>query len=383
MFLALATMLFNPAAELAIVQEELDRNIPGYTWNCQEIGNGNINYIYLADGGDRKIIVKKDLDFARINPEEFPLPIDRLLYEYRAFTLYEKIVPEFVPEIYFFNLDRGVLAMEYLSPHILLRKGLIEGIKYPLIAEHLGTFLARALYFTSRYHLSQEQWEQNIGLFAGNTAMRSIILDLNFTAPFYGSSLNYWTSPELDEIVEEIQTDAAIRSTVDLLKQKFLTLPEAFSHGDFHTGSIFVTPTDTQVFDTEFATYAPFSFDIGMLLGNFAMASFASDAHSTDRNWLAKTTAQIWDVFEREFRKLGKDSVNLDEIWTDTLRLMGVEIIRRTIGVAHNAEFETIADRSTKATVEKKALHFAKKLLLNPLESCPDSKTLELHLIQE
>jgi 5-methylthioribose kinase len=385
MLLMLAALLFNPAVEMEIVREELNQHIPGHVWNCQEIGTGNINFIYLADGGDQKVIVKKDLDFARINPEKFPLPVERLLYEYRAYTFYEKIVPNHVPKILFFNLDRGVLAMEYLSPHILLRRGLMEGKKYPLIAEHLGTFLARSLYFTSRYHLSQEQWEQNRALFAGNKSMQAIILDLNYTAPFYGSALNHWTSPELDEMVEEIQTDAAVRTAVDLLKEKFLCCPEALSHGDLHTGSILVTPTDTYIIDTEFASYAPMSFDIGMLLGNFAMACLASDAHSTDRIWLAKTTAQIWDVFEREFRKLGENcgEIDLDKIWVDTLRLMGVEIIRRTIGVAHNADFEMIADRGAKVAIEKKALCFARKLLLSPRESFPNSKTLEYQFIQE
>jgi 5-methylthioribose kinase len=385
MLFILAAMLFNPADEVAIVQEELSQKIPGHVWNCQEIGTGNINFIYLADGGDQKVIVKKDLDFARINPEEFPLPVDRLLYEYRAYTFYEKLVPAYVPKIYFFNLDRGMLAMEYLSPHILLRKGLIEGNKYPLLADHLGSFLARTLYFTSRYHLPKEEWQQNIGLFVHNTAMRKIILDLNYTHPFYGAPINKWTSPELDEIVSDIQNDPAIRNIVDALKDQFLGVPEALAHGDLHTGSILVTPTDTRVIDTEFATYAPISFDIGMLLANFAMASLAADAHGTDKAWLAHTTSQTWDVFEKEFRQLWKNQeINidqkLDEIWVDTLRLMGVEIIRRTIGVAHNADFETIADRKIKAAVERKALRFAKELLLEPKSSFPDSKTLEMRL---
>ena len=384
MFFTLAALLFNPVDEIAIVQEELNRHIPGHIWNCQEIGTGNINFIYLADGGGRKIIVKKDLGFARINPEAFPLPVERLLYEYRAYTLYEKIVPQHVPKIYFFDLDRGMLAMEYLSPHILLRTGLIEGMQYPLIGSHLGTFLARSSYFSSRYYLSKEQWEHHIGLFAGNTAMRAIILDLDYTAPFYGSPLNHWTSPELDEIVADIQGDTAIRAAVDLLKEKFLHSPEALSHGDLHTGSILVTPTHTHVIDPEFASYAPIAFDVGMLLGGFAMACFASDAYAIDREWLAQTTVQIWDVFEREFRTLaqGHEAVDLHEIWLDTLRLMGIEIIRRTIGVAHTADFEGISDRSVKAAIEKKALCFAKKLLLNA-ESFPDSKALKNQFIQE
>lgn len=367
MLLFLAALPLSFSSELLTVQEELSEQIPGYVWSCNEIGTGNINYIYLAQSGDQKIIVKKDLDFARINPEEFPLPVDRLLYEYRAYKIYEKYCAEFLPKIHFFNFEKGMLAMEYLYPHIPLRKGLIEGRSYPLVAEHLGTFLARSLYFTSCYHLSNEEWRENVSFFAGNRAMRKIIIDLNFTDPFYGSPLNDWSSPELDEIVEDIQM--SVRGQVDRLKEKFLSCPEALSHGDLHTGSILVTETDTKIIDTEFASYAPIAFDIGMLLANFSIATFAADAHSIDKDGLTAMTGQIWDVFEREFRLLWNHSeidVNekLEEIWSDTLGFMGIEIIRRTIGVAHNADFETIADRDLKVAAERNALGFAKELLL-------------------
>jgi len=388
MFWILAALLFDPIQELSIVQEELNQQLPGSIWNCEEIGTGNINFIYLANNGDRKVIVKKDLDFARINPEEFPLPLERLLYEYRAYVLYKKMVPEYVPEIYFFDFDRGMLAMEYLFPHLLLRQGILKGEKYPFLAEHLGVFLARSLYFSSCYHLSKGELEENMALFSENKAMRQIICDLNFTDPFYGSPLNHWTAPELDEIAEDLQTDLRIKTVVDEMKEKFLNTPEALSHGDLHTGSILVTSTDTKMIDAEFASYAPISFDIGMLLGNLVMATFSADAHSIDRIWLAKTTVQIWDVFEEEFRKLWKCAeVNveqkLQEIWIDTLRLMGIEICRRTIGVAHSADFETIGDRALKASIEKKALLFAKELLLKADDEFFDSKALECRLSQD
>jgi len=370
MIFLLAVMLFNPTAELEIVQDKLNEELPAHQWNCREIGNGNINFIYLADDGERHVIVKKALDFARINPEEFPLPVERLLYEYRALTFYERLVPDFVPKIYFFDLDQGMLAMEYLTPHIILRKGLIEGNQYPLVGKHLGQFLAKTLYFTSRHYLPEDEWGRNVSLFCSNTAMRQIILDLNYTDPFYGSPLNGWTTPELDDIVSEIQTDPQIKAVVDELKRKFLYCPEALSHGDLHTGSILVTATDTRVFDTEFASYAPISFDIGTLLSNFAMAAIAMDSP-----WLAATTREIWDEFAIHFPK----PELLEAIWADTLKLMGMEIARRIIGVAHNADFETIADRTIKAKKERKALELAKELLLG--DPLPNSKTLEERLL--
>src|SRR5579862_230611 len=144
----LALIAFDPMVEFNEVREALDARIPGYTWNLKEVGDGNINYIYIADGKERKILVKKALDYARINPEAFPLPIERIFFEYKAYTLYQNTCPERIPEIYFFDRDRGCLAMEYLTPHMILRKGLIVGNKYPFLGEHLGTFLGRSLYLT-------------------------------------------------------------------------------------------------------------------------------------------------------------------------------------------------------------------------------------------
>lgn len=369
MLCLLASFLFNPLFELESVQKELFRWMPERSWTCQEIGTGNINFIYLADGGDLKVIVKKDLNFARINPEKFPLPPERLLYEYLSYSLYETIIPERVPKMYFFDLDKAMLGMEYF-PYVSLRQGIIEGKKYPLVAEHLGIFLAHSLYFTSCYHLPEKRWKEQVALFSGNTAMRTIILNLNYTDPFCDSPLNSWSSPELDHEVAAIQTNPKIRSIVNQLKQKLIDSSEALSHGDLHTGSILASETDTRIIDTEFASYAPISFDIGMLLGNFVMASLSAEAHGIDGKELAHMTRHIWDTFAENFGTLWEYpdvtvEEKLDEIWTDTLQLMGIEIIRRTIGVAHTDDFTTISERSLRTEIEKKALRLAQQLLLD------------------
>jgi 5-methylthioribose kinase len=378
----LALIAFDPIVEFNEVRDALDTKIPGYVWDLREIGDGNINYIYLADGKDQKVLIKKALDYARINPEAFPLPMDRLFFEYKAYTLYQNTCPERIPQIYFYDKGRGCLAMEYLTPHLILRKGLLAGKKYPMLSEHLGTFLGRSLYLTSRYHLSEEEWRENVATFSKNTSMRKIIEDLVYTDPFYGSVLNHWTSPELDDLVHEIQQDLAIKENVDLLKRKFLSEPEALAHGDLHTGSILVTESDTRVFDTEFAIYAPISFDIGMLLSNFTIASLASSAHGLDAQWISSQLRQTWEIFERTFRNLWEEQMisvddKLQEIWSDTVKLMGVEIIRRTIGIAHNADFETISNREVKAAIERKALKLAKEFLLEAERSFPNIDSLE------
>ncbi len=389
LILIFALITFNPIIEVEQVQTALEEHYPGETWNIKEFGDGNINYIYRAENtqkGKKTILVKKALDYARIDPVAFPLPIGRLSFEHQAYVEYQKSAPDRIPEIYFYDEPNGMLAMEYLSPHIILRRGLLEGKKYPLLAEHLGSFLGRSLYLTSKYHLSDANWQENVAYFADNTEMRKIIENLNFTHPFQNSTSNRWTSPELDDIVLEIQQDSELKSLVHALKRKFLNFPEALSHGDLHTGSVLVTKYDTRVFDTEFASYAPISFDIGMLLANYAMASIASEAHGTDKIWLSSLISSTWESFETSFTNLwANDEISVDEkiqeIWQDTVRLMGVEIIRRTIGVAHNADFEKISDRPLKAQIEREALEFARELILESSDTFTDAYEIEARLV--
>ena len=60
-----------------------------------------------------------------------------------------------MPEVYHFDHTMSLIGMRYLEPpHIIVRKGLIAGIEYPLLAEHMSEFMARTLYFTSLLYRS-------------------------------------------------------------------------------------------------------------------------------------------------------------------------------------------------------------------------------------
>jgi len=55
----------------------------------------------------------------------------------------------------------------------------------------------------------------------------------------------------------------------------------------------------------------------------------------------------------------------LHQIWTDLLGFAGIEVHRRILGLAHNADFETIADEDLRATCEAKALRFGRHIAVN------------------
>ena len=55
----------------------------------------------------------------------------------------------------------------------------------------------------------------------------------------------------------------------------------------------------------------------------------------------------------------------LHGIWVDMLGFAGVEMHRRILGLAHNADFETIEDADLRARCETKALKLGRHLAVN------------------
>ena len=108
------------------------------------------------------------------------------------------------------------------------------------------------------------------------------------------------------------------------------------------------------------------------------------------RTWLLDATAEIWRTFRTEFARLWRyrrsgilypsrstriratrsvreqalDHI-LHDIWRDMLGFAGIEIHRRILGLAHNAEFESIADEELRAACERPALEFGRHLVVN------------------
>ena len=55
----------------------------------------------------------------------------------------------------------------------------------------------------------------------------------------------------------------------------------------------------------------------------------------------------------------------LNDIYHEMLGFAGVEIMRRILGLAHNADYETIADLDSRASCESKALKLGRHLTVN------------------
>lgn len=359
-------------------------------WKAREVGDGNLNLVFIVEGPAGAVVVKQALPYVRLVGESWPLPLSRAHFEYRALAEETLHAPAFVPALYHHDHDMALTIMEYLAPHIILRKGLVAGARYSKMAEHLGVFLARTLFHTSDYHLEPEKKREKIAQYLTNTAMCKISEDLIFDEPYYAAPMNRHTAPDLDDIAASFKADTALKLAVQDLKYKFMNAPEALLHGDLHTGSVMVTDTDTRVIDPEFAFFGPMGFDVGAILANLFMAAFAAPGlgHGADQAaWISAQAEILWKAFTAEFTALWETraqgeacntrlyadspalqnqalNARLESIWRDALGYAGCKIIRRILGLAHVEDFEAIENPSARAACERKALIFARRLVL-------------------
>jgi 5-methylthioribose kinase len=368
---------------------------PATSWRVREVGDGNLNLIFIVESDGGSFVVKQALPYARVVGDSWPMSLDRTFFEFHALTRLEARDPGRVPKLIHFDEEQALLVMEYLHPHIILRKALTGDALFPQLGEHLGRYLARTLFRGSDLAMKTADRKSDLALFSRNVELTGITEDLFFTDPFMIHPRNRHT-PGLEGSARAAREDIDLKLAARTLKARFCTCAETLLHGDLHTGSIMVTETDSRVIDAEFAVYGPMGFDIGSLLGNFWLAFFAQRGHHAAASaeqrgrWILNVAQTIWDVFVAEFSILwqrertgilsgreffedAQDSLGsnialqqqLKEIWLDTLGFAGIEMHRRILGLAHAAELETIADEEQRAACERRALVMGRTLAVN------------------
>ncbi|MEM8665319.1 MAG: S-methyl-5-thioribose kinase, partial [Pseudomonadota bacterium] len=204
-------------------------------WTVREVGDGNLNYVYIVEGPAGSLCAKQALPYVRLVGESWPLPLTRSFYEHAALVRQDKANGS-VPEIYHFDGNQALILMENLTPHIIWRKALINREQHETAAKAMGEFMAETFFRTSDLSLTAAEKKREMALFAGNTALCKITEDLVFTDPYREHPLNKWTSPELDETVLQIRGDPQWKAAIQELKHMFMTRTEALIHGDLHTG---------------------------------------------------------------------------------------------------------------------------------------------------
>jgi 5-methylthioribose kinase len=353
-----------------------------------EIGDGNLNFVFLVTSGSdasKKLIIKQAVPYLRCVGESYPLSKERMTYEIRSLEYFAKLSPH-IPEIYHSDEEMSVLIMEYLSSHIIMRKGMIEGIEYPKFAEHISSFLANTLFKTSSLYLSSSDKRMLTSQFIGNSELCKLTEDFVFTAPFMTHETNA-ELPELSGIAQRIADDVELKTKILHLKYKFMNQSDALLHGDLHTGSIMINQDETYIIDSEFAFVGPMGFDIGALIANLVMSWVSHTVLDEKRDytdWILTTIEEIWQRFEKKFLQLWNNTGEsalftegfandaicktyqtqyMQTLLQESIGFAGCKIIRRQFGIAGVEDIRGIEDDRLREIANRLAVSIGERFI--------------------
>ena len=349
--------------------------------NIVEVGDGNVNYIYRVNNGDKSVIVKFADDFIR-DSDTRALSTKRNEIEYEILRRQDLLCPNSVPKVYFYSEEMNCIVMEDLSDFDVLREGLKEYKTYPHLATAMSRFLYDVLFKTTDLVMDEAEKKELAGELV-NIDMCEISERLVFTEPYMNNQgLNRYASENNDFVQETLYNNEELKLEVAKLKNKFMNNTQSMIHGDLHSGSIFISNDDFKVFDPEFSFYGPMGYDIGNVVASLAISYVVAELENIEetksyRDWLVTTIKDMVDGFISIYNEEYSQDVNtqmfkneafksyyLIDIIADTAGYAGTEMIRRTVGVAKVWDLDRVQDHPNIALIERTIVNIAKDFIL-------------------
>lgn len=338
-----------------------------------EVSDGKINHVYRLTGEHRSLILKQAVPYARIVGESMPIPIDRVVLEAKVLQEYDKIIPGSVPKVHHLDEVMAIVVMEDMHPMEMGRTALNKGTESAVFAKDIGVFSAKTTFYTSDFYLDPKvKKELNASL--ANPAMREMTEELSFDCPYNFHDSNFFEEGLKNDVLF-LSQDRHLQLEVAKLKHKFMTKADALIHSDLHSGAIFMGEDKTVVFDTEFACFGPFGFDMGHFIASLFLNGIGHPEFLTKRYEQARET---WYAYADTFARLWKQESNepytqvdgflthvLEENFADMLGYAGCELVRRSIGIAQIDDLNYEADEQKRMERRKKVMELGKYLIVN------------------
>src|SRR5690606_3102530 len=170
---------------------------------CEEVGDGNLNLVFIIrnrNDSSESLVVKQALPYLRVAGDSWPLTRERMRFEAQALMLYNELTPGLAPQVYLYDDEMSLVAMEHLSQHEVMRKPLVARKRFPRFADQISTFLANVLFKTSDLYLSGVDKKALQATYI-NPHLCKIQEDFVFTNPYMESPENNW-NPEIDPEVQ-------------------------------------------------------------------------------------------------------------------------------------------------------------------------------------
>lgn len=296
--------------EAADVTNYVKKNVESFenaqNISCDEIGDGNLNYVYRVVNRDtnESVIVKQAGTTARIS-DEFVLSTTRNKIETEALQLQYELAPGLVPKIFILDETMSCCVMEDLSHLTIMRTALTNFETFPFFAEHITDFLANTLVRTTDIVLNHKDKKALVQNYI-NPELCEISEDLVFTEPFHNNFNRNEITPGNEEFVQtNLYENEPLHLEAAKLKFKFMNHAQALLHGDLHTGSVFIDQKETKIIDPEFAFFGPMGYDIGNVMANLIFAWARGNAFEEKEftKWTEHTLVDVIELFKLKFQK--------------------------------------------------------------------------------
>ena len=363
---------------------------------CEEIGDGNINYVYrIFDTNTKKSLILKQADVqTRVRPDGYLNP-DRSIREAEVLKLYNECAPDFSPKIIYADPVMAAIIMEDIGSYSNLRTELMAGKIFYGIEKLIVRFIVDASLPSTDLVLAYQKKFKAAAKFY-NPDLCKITEDLVFTHPYKDVRQRNILLPEnADWLKKKFYEDSNLIARVAILKEKFNNYTQGLIHGDLHSGSIFVKneneETKIKIIDPEFAFYGPIAYDLGNVLAHFIFAQgyakysplfVDEEKQRTDfLSWLENAKNNLFKffhVFAKDFLvKNIKDPIYQNEIFIDNyiekikidaVSFCGTELNRRIIGSAKTAEITNIKKIENRIALERDLAELGCAMILNPEE---------------
>lgn len=368
------------------VKEKLDYFKADAELEVKEIGDGNLNYVFRIQdkASQQSIIVKQAGPEARIS-SAIKLTTDRNRIEAEILIKQATLAKGLVPQVYKYDKVMSCCCMEDLSDHEMMRTALLNHKIFPLFAEHISTFLVQTLLLTTDLCMDHKEKKEAVKNYI-NPELCEISEDLVYTEPYNDlAKRNNVYEPNKAFVEKELYEDEALHLEVAKCKFDFMNNAQALIHGDLHTGSIFINEKSTKVFDPEFAFYGPMGYDIGNVVANMFFAwnnghSVIEDSQhkAAYTQWIEEAVTTMIDLFIQKYNELFDQYVKdpmakvpgfkawyLQTILRDTAAVVGLEMIRRIVGLANVKDITTIKDEGLRVQAERICILAAKNFIIN------------------
>lgn len=235
---------------------------------AEDDGDGYVNYVYRVSDGKRKMILKQARPVGRVTGHT-GMCMKRTGIEYDYMKIGRVIVPEYIPELYFYDDQNLVFAVEDVSYLKICRFQLNKSETFPKMAQQLADYLARMHFYTSDYYLDTEIFRKMQIRFT-NSKMRKFFDDQTFISRDVGEpgEFGFELNPEYADEIRSLILDPRVILERHKMRELYMRKAEVLLHADFHTSNFFVSKEQLKAIDMEFTFFGPAAYDLGYLQAN-------------------------------------------------------------------------------------------------------------------